>query len=61
MRNRFAHGYMDMKNEKIWETAHESIPQLNVFCEKTLSEIYAKEEFTENDFSNLNIDADLEL
>lgn len=37
MRNRFVHGYDAMDDEKIWDTAINSIPALKRFCEEQLS------------------------
>ena len=39
MRNWFAHQYMSMDRDVIWEVIHEGIPPLKAFCEDCLRDI----------------------
>jgi len=39
MRNHFAHGYIKMDNNKIWDTAINDIPVLKKFCEKEIDKL----------------------
>ena len=41
MRNWFAHQYMSMDRDVIWEVIHEGIPPLKAFCEDCLRDIRA--------------------
>ena len=38
MRTWFAHQYLDMDRDVIWEVMHEGIPPLKAFCEVCLQE-----------------------
>lgn len=40
MRTWFAHQYLDMDRDVIWEVMHEGIPPLKAFCEVCLQEEY---------------------
>jgi len=42
MRNRFAHVYVTMDKDDIWETAKQDIPNLLRFCESIIEEAASK-------------------
>lgn len=44
MRDRYAHGYLEMDPEKIWDTATQDIPVLRQQCEELLEQIFQLEQ-----------------
>jgi uncharacterized protein with HEPN domain len=43
MRNHFAHGYSEMRTDRIWAAATEDVPGLRKFCRQILEERKEKE------------------
>ena len=39
MRNIYAHEYLDLNLDFVWDTANDDIPELRKFCEEVLKEI----------------------
>ena len=38
MRNKIVHGYATVEFDIVWDTAKDSVPQLNSYCKKVLSD-----------------------
>ena len=63
MRDRYAHGYLEMDPEKIWDTATQDIPVLRQQCEELLEQIFQleQEEAREKELEDGRAEAEAEL